>query len=69
MIPQTYREWHHCITVECGLSLSADFIQARLAVWRDEKNFETSRFRELYGDTHWRAVIDWFERAAREVAA
>jgi len=69
MTPKTYRDWRHCITVECGLPLTADFIRERLAVWRDEKAFETSRFRELYGDAHWQAVIGWFERAAKEVSA
>jgi len=63
MIPQNYREWHYCITIECGLALTTDFIRERLAVWRDEKAFETSRFRELYGDAHWQAVIGWFEQA------
>jgi hypothetical protein len=26
MIPRTYAQWRHCITVECGIPLSADFI-------------------------------------------
>jgi len=68
MTPKNYREWHHCITARCGLALTADFIRERLAVWRDEKAFETERFRQLYGDTHWQSVIGWFEQAARELA-
>jgi len=68
MIPQNYQEWRRCITEECGLALTADFIGARLAIWRDEKTFETGRFRELYGDAHWQAVIGWFEQAAKEVS-
>jgi len=66
MIPQSYEQWRHCITVECGLALTAEFIRERLAVWCDEGAFETSRFRELYGDSHWQAVVGWFERAGRE---
>ncbi|MEM8981760.1 MAG: hypothetical protein AAGC71_01945 [Pseudomonadota bacterium] len=66
--PDTYEQWHYCITVECGIALTADFIAQRLAVWRNEKSAETQRFRSLYGDAHWRAVIGWFERAESEVA-
>lgn len=66
-IPETYEQWHHCITVECGIPLTADYIDQRLAVWRDEKLEETKRFRNLYGTAHWRSVIEWFERAKQEV--
>jgi len=67
-VPQTYGEWRHCITVECGLKLTSGFIQARLAVWRNPKSEETVRFRQLYGGAHWQAVIGWFEQAERSVA-
>jgi hypothetical protein len=66
MIPRTYDEWHHCITVECGLELTRAFIEDRLAVWRNTQSDETSRFRRLYGNRHWESVIDWFERALLE---
>jgi len=67
-IPQSYEQWQHCITVECGLALTPDFIKERLAVWRDDRADETQRFRRLYGDAHWRAVTGWFEQAQRAVA-
>ena len=56
MIPRTYAQWRHCITVECSIPLSADFIAQRLAVWRNAELEETQRFRRLYGDAHWQAV-------------
>lgn len=68
MIPRTYAQWQHCISVECGMDLSTDFIAQRLAVWRDAQSQESVRFRRLYGDAHWKAVLDWFERAERETA-
>ncbi len=64
--PQNYDEWVHCITVECGIPLTSDFVSQRLAVWRNEGSEETQRFRKLYGDAHWQAVIGWFERAERD---
>ena len=56
MIPQTYDQWRYCITVECGMALTAAFIAQRLTVWRDAQAEETLRFRRLHGDEHWKAV-------------
>ncbi|MEM8769133.1 MAG: hypothetical protein AAGE43_16925 [Pseudomonadota bacterium] len=66
-IPETYEQWHHCITVECGIPLTSKFIADRLTVWRNEKAEETARFRRLYGDAHWQSVIGWFEKAEAEL--
>ncbi len=66
--PQNYDEWRHCIIVECGIPLTAEFVSQRLAVWRDEAAEETRRFRRRYGDDYWRTVIGWFEQAEKEVA-
>jgi hypothetical protein len=67
MIPQTYEQWHHCITVECGITLTPDFVSQRLTVWRNEQSEETRRFRRCYGDEHWSTVCGWFERTANEL--
>ncbi|MEW6037453.1 MAG: hypothetical protein AB1648_04275 [Pseudomonadota bacterium] len=65
-VPQTYSAWRHCIEVECGIPLTAAFLQARLAALRDEEAGEARRFRRLYGDAHWLRVLGWFEHAAQE---
>ena len=65
--PETYEQWKHCITVECGIPLTPDFVSQRLSSWRDESSDETRRFRRLYGDGHWQSVIGWFERAEKEL--
>jgi len=67
--PETYEQWRHCITMECGIPLTPDFVARRLAVWRDAECEETLRFRRLYGDVHWRSVIEWFEHAAQEAGS
>ncbi len=61
--PQNFEQWRHCITVECGIPLTPDFVRERLRVWRNPELEETARFRRLYGDAHWRAVKAWFEQA------
>jgi len=66
-VPQTYEQWRHCITVECGLALTPAFIKERLAVWRHDTAEETVRFRQRYGDAHWQAVVAWFEQAEQSV--
>lgn len=68
MIPQTYAQWRHCITVECGIPLTHDFIIARLAVWHDSGSEETRRFVRLYGEAHRQAIIRWFEQAGQALA-
>ena len=67
--PENYEQWHHCITVECGIPLTTAFVTQRLATWRDTKLDETIRFRRLYGDTHWQSVISWFEHAERKLTS
>jgi hypothetical protein len=67
VIPQTYAEWHHCITAECRIVLEPRFIAERLAVLTRSEHEETRRFVRLYGTQHWRMVVSWFEQAGREV--
>lgn len=67
-IPENFEQWRHCITVECGIPLTSHFVQQRLSVWRNEELEETVRFRKVFGDAHWRAVISWFEQAERQAA-
>ena len=64
MIPTTYAQWHHCITVECGIALTPQYVDERLRVWNDPNCEETQRFRRLYGDTHWQHVRAWFQQVA-----
>lgn len=67
LFPETYEQWRHCITVGCGIPLTPTFIAQRLAIWREAQAEEALRFRRLYGDAQWQSVIDWFERAEREL--
>ena len=60
MIPETYAQWHRCITVDCGIALTPDFIAQRLAALADTQSQENVRFRRLYGDAHWQRVRTWF---------
>lgn len=67
MIPQTYEQWHHCITIECGIELTRAFAEERLKIWRDPNHEETQRFERIYGAAHRARVLQWFERAHAQI--
>ncbi|MGQ9928552.1 MAG: hypothetical protein ACUVS4_17005 [Chloroflexaceae bacterium] len=67
-MPTTYAEWRHCITVTCGIELTAAYIAKRLRALRDPSDRMTARFRERYGADHLARVIAWFEQAADELS-
>lgn len=67
-IPQSFSEWRHCIEHECGIPLTPDFIQARLAVLGDRGHAETQRFARLYGEAHRQRVLDWFAAALEDTS-
>lgn len=69
IIPITYEQWKHCITVECGIPLTRDFVEARLAVWRDDTQEEVQRFIKLYGLAHLKSIRQWFEQALAQINA
>ena len=63
MIPQSFPEWYSCITQDCKIQLTKEFIEKRLAVYMDQNNLETKRFKTLYGDNHLTNVINWLQQA------
>jgi hypothetical protein len=65
-IPETYAQWRHCITQECGIALTRAFAEERLAVWSDPDAEETRRFEQLYGAAHRERVRRWFAEALEQ---
>lgn len=66
-LPHDYESWHHCITVQCGIPMTRDFVSRRLQALSDRSDSSTRRFVELYGEAHLAKVIAWFERADRDL--
>jgi hypothetical protein len=62
-IPATYADWRRCIEVDCGIALTAAFINERLAALGNLRDEHTRRFCDLYGDAHLATVVRWFEQA------
>ncbi|TVS11877.1 MAG: hypothetical protein EA419_06785 [Wenzhouxiangella sp.] len=65
-IPRNYKEWRHCIEHWCGLELSPAFIEKRLQALRNPSDDHTRRLIECYGESHYRSLLGWFERADTE---
>lgn len=60
-IPQTFYEWHQCITKDYGIELTPEFIEQRLKILENNTHAETIRFIELYGEEHLYMTISWFK--------
>ena len=63
IIPQSYQQWRHCITVECALELTPDFIEQRIAALQDSGDHYTKQFVRLYGQEYLQRVLGWFLQA------
>ncbi len=59
MIPKSFEEWRRCIVVDCGVELTASFIEERLLVFGNRQHPETMKFVALYGENHLNNVVNW----------
>ena len=66
LFPSDYASWRYCIEVKCGLALTPEFLQARIAILGDPRHEESQRFARVYGDSYREQVLAWFQRATAE---
>lgn len=66
MALNSYEDWKHCITVSCGIPLTAPYIDQRLSALRDRADYATQKFVATWGESHRLRVIAWFEQAQQE---
>lgn len=62
MVPQTFDEWHFCITQKCKIELSKQYKIERLTILTDHNHHETKRMIELYGKSHLDNLISWYKK-------
>ena len=62
-IPASFDEWRHCIVVECGLELTASFIEQRISALENSGEHYTQQFIRKYGAQHHQNVLSWFMQA------
>ena len=63
VMPSTYEEWKHCITVECGLALTPQYVEKRIAALTSNNDEHTKQFVKKYGPEYTQQVIAWFKEA------
>lgn len=65
IIPQTYQEWHHCITVICQQPLTLSYVEERITALNSSKDYMTKKFVQLYGESQRQKTLQWFEQAKK----
>lgn len=65
IIPKSYEEWHHCITVICRQELTPMYIESRIRALNSPNDHMTQKFIELYGDQQRLLTLKWFEQAKK----
>lgn len=68
-MPTNYDEWRHCITVECGLDLTVNYIDTRIVALNNDKDHYTQQFVKLYGREYLQQVLGWFTQAQKQAAS
>ncbi|MEM6578887.1 MAG: hypothetical protein AAF678_10375 [Pseudomonadota bacterium] len=63
VIPRTYEEWEHCITVECGIALTPEYVAERIEALENQNDHHTLKFLEQYGKAHLGRTLAWFREA------
>lgn len=63
LIPETYEQWHHCITVLCKQPLTPEYINTRIKALINLNDDTTQKYVELYGEQQRLKTIQWFEKA------
>jgi len=67
VIPQSYEEWEHCITVKCGVPLTKDYVAGRIEALQNGNDAHTQEFIKRWGQAHHAQTLDWFRVAANKL--
>lgn len=63
LIPETYEQWHHCITVLCKQSLTPAYVDERIKALNNSNDYSTQQFVKLYGEQQRIKTLQWFEQS------
>ncbi|MEM9782198.1 MAG: hypothetical protein AAF899_06950 [Pseudomonadota bacterium] len=68
VVPRNYDEWVKCITVDCGIPLTQDFVARRIDALQDESDYHTRKFIETWGAAHHAKTLEWFKEASARLS-
>ena len=66
VIPQTYEEWYHAITVIGKQVLTSKYIDQRIASLGATEDASTREFVKLYGEDQRIKTLKWFQQAKQK---
>lgn len=69
IVPCSYDDWKHCITMLCRIPLTLAYVEARMAALADPADYGTQRFVQIWGEAHLERVEGWFSQAHGELTA
>ena len=67
IIPSTYEEWRHCITVICQQPLTLAYVESRIKALNMPNDHMTDKYVQLYGEQQRIKTLQWFEQAKKEL--
>ncbi|MCG8611939.1 MAG: hypothetical protein MI864_15545 [Pseudomonadales bacterium] len=67
IIPNSYQEWRHCITVICQQELTLPYVESRIKALNTDNDHMTHKYVQLYGEQQRIKTLQWFEQAKREL--
>ena len=67
VIPETYEQWKREVQAKCGIALTRDYLERRLAALTDRSSSDATNLVAAYGDAHLRQLVDWHKRALTEI--
>ncbi|MEM9012408.1 MAG: hypothetical protein AAGE18_14345 [Pseudomonadota bacterium] len=67
VVPSTYEDWKHCITVSCDIPLTPHYVAERIAALSDANDHHTKQFIKRWGEAHHKRTLAWFQQAAAEL--
>ncbi|MEM9059723.1 MAG: hypothetical protein AAGD13_04605 [Pseudomonadota bacterium] len=68
IVPETYEEWENCITVKCGIPLTAKFVEDRIEALENTRDYGTRKFIDQWGEAHHARTLAWFREAEKRLS-
>ena len=68
IVPTTYEEWEHCVTVKRGIPLTVKYVAERIEALRDMDDYHNQKFIEWWGDAQHARTLAWFREAEERLA-
>lgn len=66
LFPRHYEAWKYCITEKCGIKLTKEYVEERLAALSNDNSEERKKFIEKFGLDWTNKIVNYFNNARSE---